>query len=244
MTLTEKLRAAIPQRKTDVRIRTLHPEVKMVDASKGIVDYVASDETLDCYREVVRANGWKFTHFSKNAPFVDSHDYFTIGKQLGRVIDFRVEKDQLIERVQWAIDVKENSLAQLGWKMTEAGYLKAVSVGFSPTRYVTKWDADPKTWRDQLEQIGMHEEDGVRCIYVEQEQLELSACILGANPNALAKAYKTGAIGDAELETFSQEFAKQETARVADEPADAARARQRGLQLRIREKLNQLTKSI
>jgi hypothetical protein len=52
-------------------IRTIHPEVKVVDASKGIVDYVASDESVDSYREIIRANGWKFTNFKKNAPFVD-----------------------------------------------------------------------------------------------------------------------------------------------------------------------------
>ena len=68
---------------------------------------------------------------------MDSHDYSTIGKCLGKVIDFRVEGAQLIERVQWAIDVPENQLAQIGWKMTEAGYLKAVSVGFFPVKYVT-----------------------------------------------------------------------------------------------------------
>jgi hypothetical protein len=113
--------------------RLIHPEVRVVDAQLGIVDYVASDESVDSYQEVIRAAGWRFTHFSKNAPFVDSHDYSSIGKCLGRVVDFRVEGDRLIERVQWAIDVPENQLARIGWKMTEAGYLKAVSVGFSPS---------------------------------------------------------------------------------------------------------------
>jgi hypothetical protein len=203
------------------------------------------DESVDSYREIIRANGWKFTNFKKNAPFVDSHDYSTIDKQLGRVIDFNVEKKSLVERVQWAIDVKENVMAQLGWKMTEAGYLKAVSVGFWPTRYVTKWDADPKGWRDQLKELGLHEEDGVRCIYVEQEQVELSACIIGANPNALAKAYKAGAIGDADLENFSMEFAKRETAQATDNPADVARAtRQRDLQAKLLERITRLTKKI
>lgn len=207
--------------------RTIYPEVRVVDASQGIVDYVASDETIDSYWEVIRAEGWRFTNFRKNAPFVDSHDYSSVGQLLGKVIDFHVSKKQLVERVQWAIDVPENTLAQLGWKMTAAGYLKAVSVGFWPTRFVTKWDTDPKPFQQQLEQLGMKEGDGVRCVYLEQEQVELSACIIGANPNALAKAFKDGAVTEADVETFSQEWSQREIARAAIGRALAARAEER-----------------
>src|SRR5581483_2971902 len=124
-------------------IRTIHPEVRVIDRAKGIVDYVASDETLDCYREIIKASGWRFTHFKKNAPFVDSHDYNTIGNLLGKIVDFKVDGKQLIERAQWAID-SNSELAKLGFSLTVGGYLKAVSVGFFPKRTVTKWDSDPK----------------------------------------------------------------------------------------------------
>ncbi len=207
--------------------RTLHPKVKVVDSAKGIVDYVASDETLDSWREVIRADGWRFTHFQKNAPFVDSHNYDSIDKQVGRVLEFHVERRQLINRVQWAVDVPENKLAAIGWRMTEAGYLKAVSVGFWPTQMASKWDADKSRWQQQLQELNLHEEDGVRTIYIQQEQVELSSCIIGANPNALAKAYKAGAISETDLETLSREYAKRETATAPDRPADGALAQQR-----------------
>ena len=164
--------------------RTIHPEVRIVDAAKGIVDYIASDETIDSYKEIIRANGWRFTNFQKNATFVDSHDYSTIEKCLGNVIDFRVVGNQLIERVQWAIDVAENKLAQIGWKMTQAGYLKAVSVGFFPVEYVMPGQTG---WEDQVKELNLPAGSKVYCIYTAQEQCELSACIIGANPNALAK---------------------------------------------------------
>lgn len=180
---------------------TLTPEIRIVDAKLGIVDYVASDESLDCYREVIKASGWKFDHFKKNAPFVDSHDYGCIDKLVGKVIDFRVEKKQLIERVQWAVDVADNKLAQLGWKMTEAGYLKAVSVGFFPVKYVSKWGANPGELATVVTEMGLSAEVAAQvcCIYLEQQQIELSACIIGANPNALAKAHKDGAVADEDL---------------------------------------------
>ena len=180
--------------------RTLTPEIRVIDAAKGIVDYVASDETLDSYNEIILAAGWRFSRFSKNAPFVDSHDYDCIDSLLGKVIDFRVEGRQLIERVQWAIDVPECALAQLGWKLTVGGYLKAVSVGFVPVRYVSKWN-DSNALAQVVTSLGLDAATAAKvcCIYQEQEQLELSACIIGANPNALAKAHRDGAVRDEHL---------------------------------------------
>jgi hypothetical protein len=202
----------------------IHPEVRVVDAGRGLVDYIASDESLDSFREIIRAAGWRFTHFRKNAPFVDSHDYSTIGKCLGRVVDFRVEGAQLIERVQWAVDVPENQLAQIGWRMTEAGYLKAVSVGFLPVKYLTPNSGE--AWAAQLRELGLPADAPVRTIYTEQEQVELSCCVVGANANALARAYRAGAIDDADLETLSREYSQREHARGAASPAHAARARE------------------
>ena len=119
-------------------IRTIHPEVRVIDAKAGVVEYIASDESIDCHREIIKAAGWRFDNFRKNAPFVDSHNYDSIECLLGRVTDFRVEGRQLIERVQWAVDVAEQPLARLGFNMTQAGYLKAVSVGFFPVKEVSK----------------------------------------------------------------------------------------------------------
>lgn len=207
--------------------RTLHPEIRVLDAVKGLVEYVASDETLDSYREIIRADGWRFTNFQKNAPFVDSHDYSTIEKLLGNVVDFRVVGKKLVETVQWAVDVKDAKLAQLGWKMTAAGYLKAVSVGFFPTKMVSHWDSDQAGFLAELTSLGLDEKTGVRAVYQEQEQVELSACIIGANPNALAKSYKAGAIDDADLEFLSELANPCETDNPATDPADAELSRQR-----------------
>lgn len=213
--------------KTETIRRTIHPEVRVIDAKAGTVEYIASDESIDSYREVIRANGWRFNRFNSNAPFVDSHDYSTLEKQLGKVIEFKVVGNKLVETVQWAIDVPENKLAQLGWKMTQAGYLRAVSVGFIPTKMVTKWDSDTLPYFQELAALGLNKDSGIRAIYQEQEQIELSAVIIGANPNALAKSYKAGVIDDADLEMISSETAKRETASLADSPVAAELARQR-----------------
>jgi hypothetical protein len=132
--------------------------------------------------------------------------------------------------VKWAIDVPQNTLAQKGFAMTAAGYLKAVSVGFMPTRYATRWDNDPTEYNDQCDELGLKPSDNVCCIYMEQEQIELSACIIGANPDAVARSYKAGILDDAWLERISAEKSKRENANPADGPAAAVLARQRAQQ--------------
>lgn len=185
---------------SDKLIRALNVEARIVSEAEGLVDYVASDATLDSYREIVDPKGWRFTHFTKNAPFVDSHDYWSIEKLLGKVTSFQVKGGQLIERVQWAKDVAEAKLAQLGWKLTTGGFLKAVSVGFYVKRHASPY-GDAKVWADACSALKLETETiaQCRCIYLEQEQIELSACIIGANPNALAKAHKEGCVKDADL---------------------------------------------
>jgi hypothetical protein len=185
---------------SDKLIRALNVEARIVSEAEGTVDYVASDATLDSYREIVDPKGWKFTHFANNAPFVDSHDYWSIEKLLGKVVSFQVTGGQLIERVKWAKDVAENKLAQLGWKMTTGGFLKAVSVGFYAKKYASVW-GDANAWAAACSALKLDAETVAQCrvIYLEQEQIELSACILGANPNALAKAHKEGCVKDSDL---------------------------------------------
>lgn len=178
--------------------RSLNVEARILSEEKGLVEYVASDATLDSYDESVLASGWRFSHFAKNAPFVDSHNYYSIEHLLGRVTSARVESGQLIESVEWAKNVEESKLARLGWKMTLGGFLKAVSVGFRTLK--AAWPGDTQ-WDALVIQSGMTPEQAKRCrrIFIEQEQLELSACILGANPSAVAKAYGEKCITDGDL---------------------------------------------
>ena len=186
--------------------REIHPEIRVLDPKAGLVEYVASDETLDHYREIIRADGWRFSHFRKNAPFVDSHDYSTIEKLLGSVVEFRVEGKRLIEVVKW--EPEASPLAKIGFAMTQAGHLKAVSVGFIPTKYVDRYSNGGADLQREALAMGLAPEAAaaVRAIYLEHEQIELSACIIGANPAALARvarAYKCGALGDDDIDALA-----------------------------------------
>lgn len=183
--------------------RVINSEARVLDAKEGIMEYVASDETLDSYQEIIRADGWRFDRMKKNAPFVDSHNYGSVAAMLGKVVDFKVAGRKLVETVQWAIGVG-HELAELGWKLASNGFLPAVSVGFIPVRSVSAWQAEKAAeFRAQLAELGIKEADQVRTIYTEQQQVELSAVIVPANPNAVARAYRAGLLDDADLGVIS-----------------------------------------
>lgn len=210
----------------------LEVEVRVIDAKKFQVEYVASDATLDSYREVIQPEGWRFDLFKKNAPLVDSHNYYGTEYLLGKVINFEVrkvgERKCLVETAQFAADVETNERAINAWKMTEAGYLRAVSVGFVPVRYVSRWDSNPTAYNQEIGKLELKpdDKDCPRTIYMEQQQIELSVCILGANPNALAKAYEDGVVPRSFIESLSTEQTTRNTDRSAADAADAERSRQ------------------
>lgn len=179
-------------------IRTIHPEVRVISEQDGTIDYVASDETLDHYREIIKASGWRFDHFKKNAPFVDSHDTSQIERQIGRVESFVVRDGKLIERVKYAIDVPACVLAKFAFDMVAKGYIKAVSVGFIPEQTTCRNDAMFTKLVEEMK-LDAGTIASLRCIYVQHQQIELSQCIIGANPNALAKAFKDGAATEEQM---------------------------------------------
>lgn len=178
--------------------RNLSISTRVLSEADGIVEYIASDATLDSYQESILPTGWRFSMFQKNAPFVDSHNYYSIEAMLGKVTGARVEGGQLIETVQWAKDIPEHKLATIGWKLTLGGFLKAVSVGFRSLK--SAWPNDTG-WNGFVSQAGLTPDQAAKCrrIFIEQEQLELSACVIGANPSAVAKAFQEGCIRDADL---------------------------------------------
>lgn len=179
-------------------IRTLHPEVRVISEKDGTVDYIASDETLDQYREIVLARGWRFDFFQKNAPFVDSHDYGQIERLLGRVTEFGVKGSHLVERVKYALDVPSCTLAKFAFDMVAKGYLRAVSVGFTVEAVAYRNDPGFAKLCEELK-LDTAAAQNLRCIYTQHQQIELSQCIIGANPNALARAFKDGAATEEQM---------------------------------------------
>jgi HK97 family phage prohead protease len=140
-----------------------------------VIQFTASDETLDRYDEVVTAAGWKLDHYKRNPVFQNSHKYGDILFTLGKSILTEIRNNALVQRIQFAVDI--NPVARIAYDLYRGQFLNAVSVGFIPIRWET--GSDQSAYRRK---------------YLEQELLELSAVSIPANPNALQDAVKAGAV--------------------------------------------------
>src|SRR5437879_2281694 len=164
---------------------TLATEVQEASAQSPALEFTSSDETLDRYGEIIIASGWKLANYQRNPVFQNAHQYGDVIHTLGRALTTEVRSSKLVQTIQFATDV--NPLAKIAYGLYKGKFLNAVSVGFVPRRW----------------QNGGQEAGYVRK-HLEQELLEVSAVSIPANPNALALAYKSGALEKGDVRELSQ----------------------------------------
>lgn len=174
--------------KTSLR-REISPVIQPVAGSAPIIDFIASDQTLDRYSEVILASGWRLDNYRKNPVFQNSHQYgdilFTIGKAVTTEVRNLSQGHALIQRIEFATEI--NPMARIAYGLYKGKFLNAVSVGFLPVR-----------WEDGDEKSGFNRK------FTEQELLEVSAVGIPANPNALQLALKEGAVDKSDLRDLAQ----------------------------------------
>jgi HK97 family phage prohead protease len=146
----------------------------------AIIDFVASDETLDRYDEIISASGWRVDAYRRNPVFQNAHQYGDIVFTLGKALVTEIRQGRLFQRVEFAVDA--NPIARIAYRLYRGKFLNAVSVGFIPLRWETGGEGA-----------------GFKRRFLEQELLEVSAVGIPANPNALQLALKAGAIQAADL---------------------------------------------
>lgn len=146
------------------------------EASSRSMTFVASDETVDRYGDIIRASGWDLANFRQNAVLLFGHDSSTV--PIGKVPDVRVEGTRLIATTVFRPE-GDSEAADDVYKALQTGFLNAVSVGFLPTAKPNMiWAADDPN----------HEKWPTGYEFVGQELLELSVVPVPANPQALALA--------------------------------------------------------
>ena len=134
--------------------------------------FIASDETIDRYRAVIKASGWNLKDFENNPIALYNHNSGSqdpsnvIGKW--RVW---VEDGALMGDLSFAPD-DVNPKAKMVKGLLEFGAINSVSVGF-----------DPKVWSRGVTEAG---EDKEILYFRDQHLLEISVVDIPANPNALA----------------------------------------------------------
>jgi prohead serine protease len=137
--------------------------------------FVASDESVDRYGDIIRASGWHLDNFRKNSVLLYGHQDDSL--TLGKVPMIGVEGTRLIAQVEWAAP-GTTAFADSAWALLEQGMLQAVSVGFLPL-------ARPNPMLDSDGHLTGFE-------FIAQDLLELSVVTVPANANALRVAKSFG----------------------------------------------------
>jgi hypothetical protein len=159
--------------------------VKNVNGSKGIIDFVHTTMAVDRDREVIKSDGVDFGNYQNDPVFLWSHNRKI--PSIGRTIIDRVKFDsnQLAGPVQF--DVDNDPFAEMIFKKYEGGFLHAVSIGFIPKA------------------IGDPIKDGQTGVTIEEwEWLETSGVNIPANPEALRKEYEIAQKGS--YESFAEPY--------------------------------------
>lgn len=143
-----------------------------VGSDDRMATFVASDETVDRYGDVVSIDGWDLSHFKNNAPFLWNHSPY---HPIGTVKKVWVDGPQLLATVRF-YDEGDRKEADELWQLVKKRQLKAVSVGFNVSS-----DKDYVPIRDENDRVTGHR-------FLHQELLELSLVPVPANPNALLVA--------------------------------------------------------
>ena len=134
--------------------------------------FIASDETIDRYRTVIKADGWNLKDFNNNPIALYNHN--SGSQDPSNVIGkWRVwiEDGALMGDLSFAPD-DVNPKAKMVKGLLEFGAINSVSVGF-----------DPKEWTRGVTELG---EDKDILYFRNQDLLEISVVDIPANPNALA----------------------------------------------------------
>ena len=200
-----------------------HEPVSPADAKTeggaAVLSFVSSDSTLDRYNEIISPTGWHLATYQRNPIFQNAHQYgdviFTLGKAITTEIRTVADHQVLFQQIQFATDV--NPMARIAYGLYKGKFLNAVSVGFIPIRWLNADGTEYNTAhaatasvpaRGQAEEVLPIENQKskiknspapFRRKYLEHELLEVSAVAIPANPNALALAFKSGAIEKSDL---------------------------------------------
>jgi len=121
--------------------------------------FIASDETVDRYGDVVKVDGWDLSNFHRNPIVLWGHDPML---PIGTAKVSKREK-QLVAKITFA----STPAAQEKRALVEEGVLRAVSVGFA------------------VNDDGFEPREGGGYTFTSQELLEISLVSIPANAGAL-----------------------------------------------------------
>ena len=171
-------------------VRTVFtPVIKRHEIVNRTIGFIGTVESEDRTGDIIEVDGWQLSNFTKNPVFLWDHDP-GLGP-IGKVKQILREGNALLFDVEFASKAVSDFADRI-FKLFEAGFLNAVSVGFIPKDF---------------EPIRDVEGDLTGLRFTRQELLELSAVSIPAHQDAVAaSAYKKAMAESAEYRKSLQDI--------------------------------------
>lgn len=152
-------------------------EAKASDDAGGgsVLSIVASTGQVDRDKDTLSPSGWDVKAFTRNGVILFAHDQRSLPIGMARKIEKNVDGKLMITAEFTPEDL--NPLGDRVFRMIKARFLRAVSVGFLPTKH---------------EQPDESEGRGFGVDFLKQELLEVSVVPVPSNPGAFAAAKAAG----------------------------------------------------
>jgi HK97 family phage prohead protease len=150
-------------------------EIEKDESKARTVQFIASDESVDRYGDIIRADGWDLSNYKKNPVMLFGHN--SREPPIGTTEVWVNNKKQLMAKATF-LPEGVSAFADEIWRIVDAGALRAMSVGFLPT------EAPNLIWKNDDEETGIV--TGFE--FIAQELLENSVVPVPANPQAIAAA--------------------------------------------------------
>lgn len=144
-----------------------------------IFQFVASDQTQDRHRDVIKLSGWNLKPYKSNPVILWQHN--DREPAIGTAIKARKTNGELVLDLVFS---KANPMGEMIEAIIEEGHLRAGSVGFIPTEY---------DYVDDEKEMAKHGMTKPGWVIKKAELLEYSIVNVGANANALLVGMKKSA---------------------------------------------------
>lgn len=144
-----------------------------VEGEARTIRFVFSDGTVDRAGDRIDPEGWDTKDFLKNPVALWAHDSFS--PPIGRASNIGPVAGKLMGDIEF-MPPDISVFAESVFRMVQAGFVKAVSVGFLPIEWAFTNEKDRPYGID----------------FTKQELLEISVCPVPCNPNALLEARAKG----------------------------------------------------
>ena len=175
--------------------RVLKSEIKSINPKDYTVEVTMSDETIDRYKEIIKASAWKkgLGNFKDHPVLLSSHNYHGLMNQIGEAASIGVKDNALKAKFKYYVNEEvPNPEAAWGWVLASKG-VAAYSVGFiRKAGYYLEGDDPPKGVDE--DEYNEYKKADVRYVYTDVELLECSHVLIPANPACLQSSFEQGSV--------------------------------------------------